>query len=806
MTDWKRQIEDRDREFDTLGAARAPATFTEAMQAEWRASGLDTLFGVGKPFNDAFGELQERLGNITGRSMADHFAADGVQADKLGIDGKIDAIGRIIDRLPDNQQKLLADYKDVRARARAKAAEIERQSADVAGATYGPINNAAAFLSGAMRQMVDPVNLALAPVGPARLAAGAGARAVGLFLAKEALAGAAVQAVQEPVISQQRAALGLESDSFQNILEAGLGQAGLSGLFMAGGAALRRLRAEGKPVPKPLENIAPEDAEAMGRQAERDAHMERLAGDPVRGAEAIEAARASLETGKPVEGIAPARAAQFDLSQPRAVRIGDDLTVQVRYQLMDLADLKVSHGLDGAENPGYPQMLQPRDRSEAASQAWVRQEAARLDPEQLGPASTPQQGAPIVAADGVVESGNGRALLLAQAYRDFPEKAEAYRAYLDDLGFDTAQMERPVLVRVREGELTPEQRIAFTREANVTATAALAPAARAKVDAGKIDDSLMALWGGTANVDTQANARFVQGFAARAVARTELPDFIRADGTLTEMGAKRIRSALVARAWREDDIIAKAADDTSGTSRMIVDALIDTAPVAARLRAAVEEGRIPREMDVGADVIAAFRLVEQARKSGQKVAALVDQTDLERGAVPQAVRDAVALFFRDPDFTIAASAREVADRIGFALDHALMRQQADLFGETVDRAGLLRAARLNDETLDETPLPALERARKRTEAAQAKPEAETKLQPAKLPPEYEALERQLTAVLGDISPEAKAFDIGRTDAEGEMKPGSARELMDEHKARVQAAAELQDCVARTGGVQNSAIA
>jgi len=559
------------------------------------------------------------------------------------------------------------------------------------------------------------------------------------------------------------------------------------------------LRSEGRRVPAPLENVEPEDYEAASRRTERDAMMERLAGDPVKGQEAIEAARASLETGKPIEGVSAARAAQFDLSQPRPIRVSDDLTLTVRYALMDLNDLKISHGLDGAPNADYPQAMQPRDRSEAASLQWVRQEAARLDPEQLGPASTPQQGAPIIAPDGVVESGNGRALLLAQAYREFPEKAAAYRAYLDELGFDTGQMERPVLVRVRETELAPEQRIAMAREANVTATAALSPAARAKVDAGKIDDSLMALWGGTANVDTQANARFVQGFAARAVARTELPDFIRADGTLTEMGAKRIRSALVARAWGADDLIAKAADDASGTSKMIVDGLIDTAPVAARLRAAVEEGRIPRDMDVGADIIAAFRLVEQARKSGQKLAALVDQTDLERGAVTQGVRDAVALFFRDADFTIAASAREVADRISFALDHALMRQQADLFGETVDRAGLLRAARLNSETLDETPLPALERAKRRTEAAQAAPEQPEKLAPAKLPPEFEGIEKQLNAVLGDIPPEAKAFDIGRTDAEGEMKPGSAKELMEEHRARVQAAAELQDCVARTGG-------
>jgi len=791
-------MRDELRAAETAPLPRAPTTWTEALQNGWTGTALDTFTGSHEPYRDAFNELQDRLRAVAGQDPAEIARARNLPWDDLGQYSRARTMQTIVDSLPDNQQKLLADYRDVNARARQKAAEIEREAAERDLATYGFINNSMSFLGAAARQMADPVNVMLAPIGPGRLALGAGGRAVSLFLAKEALAGAAVQAVQEPVIARNREALGLESNSFENIVEAGFGQAAFSGALLAAGAALRALRRSGKPVPAPLENVEPEDYYAASRRTERDAMMERLAGDPVKGHEAIEAARASLETGKLIEGVSAARAAQFDLSQPRAIRVSDDLTLTVRYALMDLNDLKISHGLDGAPNADYPQAMQPRDRSEAASLQWVRQEAARLDPEQLGPASTPQQGAPIVAPDGVVESGNGRALLLAQAYQGFPEKAAAYRAYLDELGFDTANMERPVLVRVRETELAPEQRIAMAREANVTATAALSPAARAKVDAGKIDDSLMALWGGTANVDTQANARFVQGFAARAVARTELPDFIRADGTLTEMGAKRIRSALVARAWGADDLIAKAADDASGTSKMIVDGLIDTAPVAARLRAAVEEGRIPREMDVGADIIAAFRLVEQARKSGQKLAALVDQTDLERGAVPQGVRDAVALFFRDADFTIAASAREVADRISFAMDHALMRQQADLFGETVDRAGLLRAARLNSETLDETPLPSLERAKRRTEAAQAAPERPEKLAPAKLPPEFAGLERQLNAVLGDIPPEAKAFDIGRTDAEGEMKPGSAKELMDEHRARVQAAAELQDCVAKTG--------
>ncbi len=795
MTDWQTLIDDRQRQIDRNGAARAPATWGEAWEAQWTSSGLDTLFGVGKPFNDAYGELTERLGAITGKAADQHFADAGVVPQMLGADGRIEALGRIVDALPDPQQKLLADYKDVRGRARQKAAEIEREAADVAGASYGLGANASAFLAGVARQVVDPFNLATIPIGPARVAGG-GLKATGLFLAKEAATGAAVQAVQEPFINVGRQELGLETSSFENIMEAGLGQAALSGLFLAAGAALRRLRAEGKPLPPGAEELASQDFEAAARKMQSDAAIERMAGDPIKGAEAIEQARHAMETGAPIAAMPAARAAQFDLARPREIRVNDDLAITVQYEVADLAQLKISHGLDGAQNPAFPALLQPRDRSEAASLQWVRENAARLDPEQLGTASTAQLGAPIVAADGVVESGNGRALLVAMAYREFPERAAAYRAYLDELGFDVDGIEQPVLVRRRTSELAAEERIAFTREANVTTTAALAPDARAKVDAGKIDDGLMSLWAGKTNVDTLANARFVREFAGRAVARTELPEFMRADGTLTEAGARRIEAALMARAWRADDLIAKVADDPSGTSKSIVDALIDTAPVAARLRAAVEEGRVSREMDLISDVTAAFRLVERARTSGQKLSVLVDQVDIERGAVSDGVRDAVRMFFRDDDYTIAASAEVVAERLRFAIDNALMRQEADLFGETTTKAGLMRAAVVADEPIGDVQLTGLERAKAMTEARQKADEQARG--PARLPPEIAAAEQRLSAAMGELDPEMKMFDLGLTDAQGQAITRSAREGLDDIKARAQAAAELQDCVMRTG--------
>ena len=64
----------------------------------------------------------------------------------------------------------------------------------------------------------------------------------------------------------------------------------------------------------------------------------------------------------------------------------------------------------------------------------MQRRAANLIPTMLLNNTTSDGGAPIIARDGTVISGNGRVMSIREAYKQFPEKAEAYKQALKDYG------------------------------------------------------------------------------------------------------------------------------------------------------------------------------------------------------------------------------------------------------------------------------------------------------------------------------------------------------------------------------------
>nr|WP_306800421.1 hypothetical protein [Endozoicomonas sp. YOMI1] len=77
-------------------------------------------------------------------------------------------------------------------------------------------------------------------------------------------------------------------------------------------------------------------------------------------------------------------------------------------------------------------------------------------------------------ANRVVESGNRRFSAIRKAYRNHPERAKAYREHLkqnaEAFGLKPEVVDnfnQPVLVRQRQEKMDADQRIAFTKEANV---------------------------------------------------------------------------------------------------------------------------------------------------------------------------------------------------------------------------------------------------------------------------------------------------------------------------------------------------
>lgn len=140
----------------------------------------------------------------------------------------------------------------------------------------------------------------------------------------------------------------------------------------------------------------------------------------------------------------------------------------MRLKVVEADSLITSNDDTGRVNPDYPAELQPRDRSRAASEAQINEIASNLAPRLLGRSPSATDGAPIVGPDNVVESGNGRTLAIRRAYQR--GRAEHYREWLADQGFDVAGMCAPVLVRERIAPMTMEERRAYTLEANERTT------------------------------------------------------------------------------------------------------------------------------------------------------------------------------------------------------------------------------------------------------------------------------------------------------------------------------------------------
>jgi hypothetical protein len=709
VTDWQR---DADRFLDDLSRrepARPAATLGEIWSDNWQAAGLETMAGIGAPMSDALSETVTRLQDVAGKPVEALAEERGLRFSMLGLEGQINTLGQIIDSLPDQQQRPLEDYKDVRGRASAKAAEIEKRAAETNASSAGLSATAVGFLASLSRQAVDPVNLATSFVG------GPFKGSIIKFLGREFAVGAATQAAQEPFIRTARQDLGLEvGNPVDNILFAGIANAGLSGAFRAAGSLARRgieawRGSAGQIAPdveKAVQQLDPADFEAAARHEEAAALTERQIGG-ASNARRFQRARSALEEGTPLTGldVRDGGGSTSMTGLQRIHRLDGAAPIEARYAVVERALLTASHTPDGIANPTYPAELQPRDRSRLTSQAWIAETAARLEPALLGPAATAREGAPVVSADGVVESGNGRVLAIEEAYRRHPDRALAYRRYLSELGFDPGGMNEPVLVRIRQSNMSAQERIAFATESNVTATARLSAPEQAVVDARALDDNLMGFWQGGAAGEAR-NAPFVRAFVDRAIDPAERGQLLGPSGRLSQEGSRRIEAAIVSRGWQNEALTRALTEETDATSRSILGAFADTAPAAARLKAAIEDGRIAPELDVSGPLLQAYEIVERARAAGEPVRMQLDQVDLERGVVPDEVRAAARLYFRNDAMTQPAGRDAIAARINKAVMQALDHQAGGFFGDDIKAIDFLNIARLAETSeTDLAPMP-----------------------------------------------------------------------------------------------------
>ncbi|MEG2264172.1 MAG: hypothetical protein RSC68_07440 [Acinetobacter sp.] len=263
------------------------------------------------------------------------------------------------------------------------------------------------------------------------------------------------------------------------------------------------------------------------------------------------------------------------------VKTAKGTQVSTVFALLESDEIIASHTSTGAENPNYPQELQPRDRSRESSQAWVQKTSNGLDPESLGRSGRADTGAPIVGDDLVVESGNGRTMAIQLAYER--GQANEYREWLAEeaeyFGFSSDQVENftaPILVRIRTTEV---DRVQFTVEANQDDKLSFSATERARSDAKRLDENLLALFtsGDDGALLTAGNQKFIMGFL-KSIGDTEAAQYLTTEGKPTQALVTRIKAAIFSKAYNDDRLLEMMADQTKPDLQNMLNALGAAAP------------------------------------------------------------------------------------------------------------------------------------------------------------------------------------------------------------------------------------
>ena len=505
-----------------------------------------------------------------------------------------------------------------------KSAEAERQALLSRSDATAP----ELFAVGLSASFLDPLGAAASvlPVGALARSApvmGRLARSSSLSTrlgvnAVEGVAGAAgAEAAIYPLASVREQRDYTVADSLLNlVVGGGFGAAtGAMGYaFMPGAERRARQQAEAlnesAPAPQPVRQAAMEGAIA---DLASDQPVS-TAGEVMQTYRAIE--RERLET--PGEPIATRPLRRSTAITPTGSR------VDVEYALVEVDDLITSHTDDFRRDPRFPEALQPRDRTRAAMQMQVEEISRHLDPERLGETFEAGSGAPVIAPDGIVESGNGRGMSIRRAYAN--GKAEAYRDWLTRQGFNTKTMAAPVLVRVRTSQLDARSRIDFVRDANTRATAGLSAAEQALTDARSASAELFDLYQGGDPAQLQ-NTDFQRAFIERVVPAADRNIYQNADGALSPEGLRRLNDFLSAWAYDDLNLITALTENEEAGLKSLGGALRDAAADMGQLRAAIQRGDLHPDLDPAPAIGRALQALRVIRENGISAIDTVDAFD-----------------------------------------------------------------------------------------------------------------------------------------------------------------------------------
>jgi DNA topoisomerase IB/predicted RNA methylase len=363
--------------------------------------------------------------------------------------------------------------------------------------------------------------------------------------------------------------------------------------------------------------------------------------------------------------------------------------IEYQWAVVNIDDLNISNRDDGTINGDYPQELQPRDRTSAGSESQVADIAKNFNLDRLSHSSSVGDGAPIVGPDGVVESGNGRAMGARRAYTTSNASSKAYRARLAETattyGLTADQVnavQNPVLVRIRTTEVN---RPAFVLAANVSTIAPKREIEQAKADAKQIVPDLFTSFIPTEDGDifTPANADFIRGFISAVVPPAERPAVIDARGNLSQAGLRRIRNALFVHAYGTQpealNALTKLTESIDAADTNLARALVAAAPLLAEQNARIAAGAL-HDLSISQDLVKAVQTLADLRRRGETIEDWLAQDNIPGiGDAPSALdQDLVRTLYQKRN--APRQLLETLSRYASAVNAAGDPRQMDMFG------------------------------------------------------------------------------------------------------------------------------
>ena len=376
-----------------------------------------------------------------------------------------------------------------------------------------------------------------------------------------------------------------------------------------------------------------------GKPQSKDA----TAAQPEQPAKPSRQARSSAEIGD--QPIAATPIPTPDSTQNEVVTPDGSMAVPVETVLVELSDLVYATG-----------DLQPRDRSLKESAEQTRYVASNLDPSRLMPQRVSDVGAPIIAPDGTILSGNMRARAMSEVYSDpqLAARAEAYRAFLPP---EAAKMKNPVLVRRIKGDVSPEELVRFADRSNRPAIAQMGVTERAQRDARAAGDDVMRLYAGGDFARTE-NREFLRSFVNAAVSPTERGAMAR-EGLLTKEGEDRLTSAVLAATYAKPELLSRMLESTDDNIRSISGALRDAAGAILGLKQSIKNGETAPEFDITSHIAEAALRIATLRDKGVKPAEALAQQDAFAPMDP--VVEGIVRAFYNEDLTRPVSRKAMTE-------------------------------------------------------------------------------------------------------------------------------------------------